>query len=142
MAKTSAYSMAQVNAVIDGLAVIGLWDGDDAIVVTEGSNIGTGIVGAAGDSIFSQSADKSATIVIKLMHTSPTHRQLLQRLAAQRAGRLVGFPFNMIDKISNEGGTADQCFISVAPVDQKGKNAAQREWTLWTGDYERNITNA
>jgi hypothetical protein len=47
----------------------------------------------------------------------------------------------MIDKTSNEGGTSDQCFIQQAPVDQKGKAAAVREWILWTGDWERNITN-
>jgi hypothetical protein len=40
MAKTSAYSMLNVTATCDGLAVRGLFDGDDAIVVTQGADVG------------------------------------------------------------------------------------------------------
>lgn len=141
MAKSAAYSMINVSAVLDGLAVIGLWDGDDAVVVTPGVDIGTLLVGADGSSIFSQSADKSARISLKLQHTSATHRQLMQKLAQQRAGRLIGFTLDVKDIGSGEGGTTDQAFIATAPADSKGKNAVVREWVLVTGDWEPLIPN-
>lgn len=141
MAKTSAYSMLNVSATLDGLPVRGLFDGDDAVVVNQGADVGTMLIGADGSSLFSQSADHSAQISIKLQHTSPTHRQLIQKWKQQRAGRLIGFPFDVIDTGSNEGGTADKCFIMQAPSDSKGKNAVVREWVLVTGDWTPNVTN-
>ena len=141
MAQTSAYSMLNVTATLDGVAVRGLFDGDDAITVTQGADVGTMLVGADGSSLFSQTADRSAQIMIKLQHTSPTHRQLIQRWKQQRAGRLTGFPFDLIEKDSGEGGTADKCFIMKAPADSKGKNAVVREWVLVTGDWTPNVTN-
>ena len=142
MAQTTAYSMLNVAATLDGVAVRGLFDGDDAIMVTQGADVGTMLVGADGSSLFSQTADRSAQISVKLQHTSPTHRQLIQRWKQQRAGRLTGFPFDLIERDSGECGTADRCFIMQAPVDSKGKNAVVREWVLVTGDWTPNVTNA
>lgn len=136
-----AYSMLNVAATLDGRRVIGLMDGDDAIVTSPGVDVGTMLVGADGSWLFSQTADKSATIVLKLKPNSPTHRQLLEKWAAQRAGRLVGFPFDIIDSASNEGGNGVDCFIQKAPEDAKGTNATVREWTLVTGDWTPSITN-
>jgi hypothetical protein len=133
--------MLNVTATCDGLAVRGLFDGDDAIVVTQGADVGTMLVGADGSSLFSQTADRSAQISVKLQHTSATHRQLLQKWKQQRAGRLIGFPFDIIEKDSGEGGTADKCFVMQAPADSKGKNAVVREWVLVTGDWTPNVTN-
>jgi hypothetical protein len=106
-----------------------------------GPNVGTMLVGADGSSLFSQTADRSAQISVKLQHTSATHRQLLQKWKQQRAGRLIGFPFDIIEKDSGEGGTADKCFVMQAPADSKGKNAVVREWVLVTGDWTPNVTN-
>lgn len=139
--KTSSYSMLNVAATLDGLQVQGFWDGDDAITVTEGADVGTGLVGADGSSIFSQSADNSARISLKLQHTSPTHRQLMQKWAQQRAGRSIGFPFAVKETGSGGGGVTDQAFIAVAPVHNEGKNASVREWVLWTGDWRPEIPN-
>lgn len=142
MPKSSTYSMLNVVATLDGQRIIGFWDGDDAITVTPGADIGTGLVGADGSSIFSQSANKSASISLKLQPTSAAHRLLSQKLALQRAGgKIVGFPFDVLELQSGEGGTAEQCFIQGAPEDSKGVNATVRDWTLWTGDWEPAIPN-
>lgn len=143
MAKTSAYSMINVSATLDRRDVKGLWDGDDAIVVTQGSDVSTGLVGADGSSIVSISADQSAQISIKLQHTSPTHRFLHQKLKQMRAkgANATLFSFSFKDKVSGEGGTADKCTIMTAPEDSKGKTAVVREWVLWTGDWNPEIPN-
>lgn len=144
MAKSSAYSIKNVAATLDGQRVVGLWDGDDAVVITPLTDVGTMLVGADGSSIFSQSANNGATITLRLQHTSPTHRNLMQKLQRQRADgvRVSGFPFVLIDVDSNEGGSTDQCFIQTAPNDEKGVNAAAREWVLVTGDWKPEIPAA
>ncbi|MGZ2501740.1 DUF3277 family protein [Rhizobium leguminosarum] len=143
MTTTSAYSFINVSATVDGQQVQGTWDGDDALIVTQGADAGTGIVGADGSGIFSISADKSASISIKLMHTSPTHRLLSQKLKRQQAlgGMASAFPFSFIDASSGEGGSADKCFIRTRPTDSKGKAAVVREWVLWTADWNAEIPN-
>lgn len=143
MPTSSAYSMVNVSATIDGRQVLGMWDGDDAIVVTPGAEIGSMLIGADGSSLFSQSADRSAQISVKLMHTSPSHRQLMQKLKRQQqlGAQNAAFPFSFIDTASGEGGSADKCFIMAAPADSKGKNATVREWVLVTGEWNPEIPN-
>ena len=141
MPKTTSYSALNLVATLDGLSVIGLFDGDNAIQVDQNVDVGTGLVGVQGDSIFSQTADRSATVTLRLMHTSPTHRQLIQKWKAQRAGRLTPFPFDHLDTGSNEGGAGDEFYVMRAPSDTKGQNATVREWVLWCGDYTPNVPN-
>lgn len=141
MAKTASYSALNVSASIDGVQIIGLFDGDNAIQVERNADVGTGLVGIQGDAIFSQSADNSAMVTLRLMHTSATHRQLLQKLEAQKSGVLRPFPFTFTDTDSNEGGTGDEFFVQKSPSVTKGSNATVREWQLWTGDWKPNITN-
>lgn len=143
MAKTSAYSMINVSATLDRRDVKGLWDGDDAIVVTMNSDVGEILVGADGSSIFSISADQSAEISIKLQHTSPTHKFLSQKLkqTRNRGANVNPFSFSIKDRVSGEGGTGDKCYIMTAPEDSKGKNATVREWVIVTGDWNPEIPN-
>lgn len=143
MANSTAYSYLNVAATVDGQIVQGLWEGDDAIIVTFASDMGTGLIGADGSGIFSVAANKSVTISIKLQHTSPTHRLLHQKLKRQQAlgGAASAFPFVVMDSASGEGGVADRCYIQTAPADSKGVNAAVREWILWSGEFIPEVPN-
>jgi len=132
--QVNAYSMLNVAATLDGVSVRGFMDGDNVVEVAPGADAGSMMIGAAGDGLFSGSADRSATITLRLQHTSPTHRQLIQKWKAQRAGRFVGFPFDVIDTGSGCGDSADRCFIQRAPTESKGANATVREWVLVTAD--------
>lgn len=139
--KSSAYSMKNVAITLDGQAVLGLWDGDDAVQIAPLTDIGTMMVGADGSSLFSQSANEGATITIRLQHTSPAHRLLHQKWARQRARgvRVTGFPISIIDVDSGEGGVTDQAFIQTGPTDAKGVNAGPREWVLVTGQWRPEV---
>lgn len=141
MGKISTYSALNLMAVLDGVGVQGLADGDNSIQVDQNVDAGTGLVGVQGDAIFSQTADRAASVTLRLQHTSDTHRQLVQKWKQQRAGRLIGFPFDHMDTDSNEGGAGDKFFIMRAPVDTKGMNATVREWVIWTGDYTPHVPN-
>lgn len=133
MPKTSVHAAKALNVTVDGQKVTGFADGDDTLTVERGADIGEMIVGALGDSIFSQSADSSARITLKLLQTSATHRLLTQRLKRQERGIPQGFTFTFKDRINGEGGQG-RVFIMTAPSIQKGKNATVREWVLVTGD--------
>lgn len=142
MPKSSSYTAINLAASLGGVPVSGLFDGDNAIQVDQSVDAGVGLVGVQGDSIFSQTADRSAAVTLRLMHTSSTHRQLLQKWHAQQAGILIPFTFDHMDTASKEGGAGDEFYVQRAPVDAKGMNAVVREWVIWTGDYKSNITDA
>lgn len=138
MATTTLFSMLNCVAVLDGVTVRGFYDGDDAVAITFRNDVGGMIVGADGYALFSQIPDRSVTISLKLMHTSPTHTQLHRIYKTFLGGVRSGFPFTVNDAISNEGGSTDAAFIMTMPVDQKGKNPAVREWVLVAGIWEPN----
>lgn len=132
----NAYSMLNVVATLDGRRVVGLMDGDNAIQVAPGADVGSLLVGADGTGLFSQSADKSAMITLRLKPNSPTHKQLTDKWKAQRGGRLKAFPFDLVDGGSNEGGTAPECYVQKAPEQTMGTNATVREWVLVTPNWK------
>lgn len=143
MALTSAYGFVNTANTVDGQIIQGLWDGDDAISIAPIADKGTMLIGADGSALFSVSANRGATITLRLQHTSPTHRLLQQKLKRQQAlaSPAVAFPVTAYDTSSGEGGTADKCFIQTAPTDTKGANATVREWVLVTGEFNAEIPN-
>lgn len=138
---SSAYSMLNVVATLDGRRVIGHADGDNALQVSPGADAGTMMVGADGTTLFSGSADQSATITVRLKANSPTHRQLTQKYKAQKGGRIVAFPFDFIERMIGEGGSAAECFIQKAPDLSLGTAATVREWVLITGNFIARVPN-
>lgn len=144
MSLTSSYGFVNTSNMVDGQLIQGIWDGDDAISISPLADKGTMLIGADGSAMFSVSANKGATITLRLMHTSPTHRLLMQKLKRQQAlaSPATAFPVTAYDTSSGEGGTADKCFIMTAPTDTKGTNATVREWTLVTGEFVPEIPNA
>jgi hypothetical protein len=140
---TTAYGFVNTSNMVDGQLIQGLWDGDDAISIAPLADKGTMMIGADGSALFSVSANKGATITLRLMHTSPTHRLLMQKLKRQQAlaSPVAAFPVTAYDTSSGEGGTADKCFIQSSPTDTKGINATVREWVLVTGEFVAEIPN-
>ena len=139
MARTTTYAFQNVQATLNGLKIDGFADGDDAVMVERGVARGTGQVGADGTAIWSQTSNRSATITFRLWSNSITHKRLMDLFNQQENGQLgTGFPFDVVDTGTNEGGTADQCYIETAPAPHFGEKAVAREWVLWTGEWQDN----
>lgn len=139
----SSYSMKNVAGTIDGQPLGCLWDGDDAVTIAPLADAGTMMIGANGCGLFSQTSNEGATITLKLMHTSTTHRLLSQKWARQKATgiRVSGFSATFADIDSGEGGSADDVYIQKAPTTQYGVNASVREWVLVTDKWVPSIPN-
>lgn len=135
----TAYSSENAVAVLDGQEVVGLADGDEAIAIAQLTESGSLMVGAKGDSIFSASANRGATITLRLQPTSPTHRLLVEKRRMQDEGDLRGFSFSVINTNTNEGGAANSCFVQKSADHREGEKASNREWVLVTGEWSFNI---
>lgn len=134
--RITVYSMLGVSATVDGLPVVGMFDGDDAIIVETREDEGDWLIGADGSALFSQTADTSAQITLKLQHTSPTHKQLLGKQAQQRSGSLIPFSFDVVDTNGGEGSHSGTCLIMKAPQQSYGENATVREWVLASATWQ------
>lgn len=141
MTQHTAYSFEDVAATINGRAVIGLFEGDNAIELAPGADRSSIMVGASGDSIISRSTDRSKVITVRLQHTSPTHSELARIDAQIRSGGTVFFPMAVTDTGSGEGGSAQKVTIRSAPTKSMGQNATVREWVLHTGEWIDRIPN-
>lgn len=144
MTDTSAYGIVNTSNTVDGQQIQGLWDGDDAIKIASMADRGKMMIGADGSALFSVSANRGATITLRLQHTSPTHRLLMEKEKRQKAlaSSKAAFPVTAFDTGSGEGGTADKCFIQTSPPHTTGENATVREWVLVTGELVPEIPDA
>ena len=136
MTKHTTYSLADWTGTLDGLQVQGLADGDDAIMVSYNSEAGSRQVGVSGDTVFSQSMDRSATITLKLLVSSSTHRRLSQKIAMKQSGvKVPAFPFSCKNSGTGEGGSATSCNITGVPDLTEGATAGTRTWVLSAGEW-------
>ena len=136
MTDHTTYSVADWTGTLDGLKVQGLADGDDAVMVSRDGEAGSRQVGVSGDSVFSQSMSRAATITLKLLVHSPTHRRLMQKYGVQQSGAKVpAFPFSCKNLGTGEGGSSTSCSIVGVPDLTEGATAGTRTWTLSAGEW-------
>jgi hypothetical protein len=143
-ARATAYSFKNVVASLDGQRIVGGWDGDNTFEVAPVEDAGALLMGAGGDSLYSVFAGNAVVVTLRLMHTSPAHELLLQKLAEIKAEspRMDGFALSIKDIRSNDGGSASRCYIQGRPTNGYGKNASVREWKLIAGDWVDNVTTS
>ena len=129
---TGLYSFLKVAFTIDGSKVTGFAEGDDAIMIEPTTELSKPMVGADGGSVVSVTVDRSATITIKLLPTSPFNAYLrakaeLLRNLASNGVFAVGF----LDMTSGETGGCTSASVSVLPVISRGANASELEWKIF-----------
>lgn len=132
------YSIANISLSIDGARVVGLAEGDDAIVITPTSDVGKPIVGADGSSLVAISADQSATMAIKLLYTSPFSAYLRNKVARMRAGGVTGitFPVGFTDATNGESGGAVDAVVTKSPPVTRGAAPTEQTWEIFLPVWE------
>ena len=121
---TLPYDPNKVTVTVDGRVIVGLAEGD-AIMVAPNTDSGQIMVGMQGSAVFSRSADRSATITLRLQHNSASHRFLVAKHKA-RSDR--SFAIVIRDTVSGEGGVGAACWFLDQPDQTFGAAATTREW--------------
>lgn len=137
--KSYVYSFENVQATVNGLAVNGFWEGDDAISIAPNSDNATPLVGADGDATVSYTADDSVNITLRLKPDSPMNATLENYFRRARAGGFgAGFPIAVRNTGNGEGGAAPEAHVIQAPERQLGVNATVREWVIFANAWSWN----
>jgi DNA-binding beta-propeller fold protein YncE len=110
----------------------GFSDGDDVIMISRREDNVTDKVGADGEMVVSISADKSGTIKIKLLQTSPTNKFLSRVHALQGAGPPTYFPLSALFQDANRQdiGTGLFGYVKKLPEINRGKGPNEHEWEM------------
>lgn len=132
------YSYRNVVVTIDGRPVIGVWEGDDAVVVERPNDLGTAMTGADGTSIVSITADQTATVTLKLQANSAMNQYFEQRVKATRMGSPRLLAIAIVDTTSGEGGGCSSAIITQEPSKSYGATATEREWVIFCNCWQEN----
>jgi len=134
----TTFAFANVNLLIDGKPVKGLWEGDDVISITQNSPDGTPTVGVDGDAVVSRPSDSSVNIVLKASPNGRLHQVLQNKKKAIDANRISDFTISITDVGNGEGGSSVEATIIGAPDVAYGANASEREWTVFANGWDTN----
>ena len=142
----STYSFLEVNAAIVGPGgAINLGQGaaasEEGITVEPANDINNLMVGADGTPMHSLSADKSGTITVRLLKTSPVNKKLSALYALQTAAPSTHGQ-NTITVNTTQGGdviTCQQCAFQRAPSLTYAKDGGTNEWVFTAGIIDRTL---
>lgn len=127
------YNFMNTALTIDGVVVQGYAEGDDAVTIEAFKEIGTPVVGADGASMMAVSASQAATVIVKLLASSPMNKWLRNRVARMRSGALTGvtFALGFTDLSLGESGGCTTAMIQAEPSTQRGEKAGDMEWKFF-----------
>lgn len=118
--------------VIGGVEITGWAEGDDVISVKRLADSASHKVGAGGDMMVAQSADRSAEITFKLQQTSSSNAYMQGLLDMQEAGPYTFAPIPVLfqDTWRNDIAEASAGYIKRESDLQRGTGGNTQEWTF------------
>ena len=137
-APLTIHDFKNIVLTIDGRQVIGLWEGDDAVMVERQTDLGTPLTGADGASVVSITADQSANVTIKLMPNSAMNSYLEQAVKRMRMGSQRLLTIGLRDTSTGEGGGCSSAVVIKEPSKSYGGNATEREWVIFCNCWQEN----
>ncbi|HIU85201.1 MAG TPA: DUF3277 family protein [Candidatus Aphodousia gallistercoris] len=139
---SNTYSFQNVSATLTGTGVInfgyGAGNAKEGISVSYNEDINTMYVGADGEVMHSLKANKSGTVTIRLMRTSPINAQLqlmynAQTLSSSLHGNNV---ITIRDKGNNEICVCRSCAFKKAADRNYSEDGQIQEWTFDAGKID------
>ncbi len=126
------YSFKNVNAVYGISEIQGFAEGDDVVNIDFNTDQFTMVVGAKGDATRTQTNDNSALIVIKVLQTSPSYKELLTQYNLDRETGANVLPLVVVNKDTGELFVGNNAWIVKPPQLIRGQNANAVEFTFAT----------
>lgn len=136
--QVTAYSAQNVTVTFLGKVISGFSDGDDAIMVERNKPTMTQTIGIQGDGVYTQTADKSGVVTLKLLQGCEENTFLSAKLQAAETGTIASGELIITEVGNNAQVTARKCVIEGMPKFQRGEGQTAVEWKFLSTDI--NIT--
>jgi len=135
MGEFKSYSFSNVNVIFGVLELQEFAEGDDVVTATPDKEQFSDMAGAKGDVTRSQTNDNRATIVIKLLQTSSSNKDLTLLYTADRATGAGVFPLVIQDKEAGETFICKNAWVQKYPDVKRGQAPNVMEWTFRTDSF-------
>lgn len=128
------YNLAQVLITVNGLPLEGFGE-SDAVTFAPNSPIYESAVGADGEVTRSATNDRSGTLTFTLMSTSLSNDLFSTfMILSKTVGVGDTFPIYIKDLNSNDTLIASKCYIQDEAEMSFGRDASEREWTIYAAN--------
>jgi hypothetical protein len=124
------YSFTNVNVIFGILEIQGYAEGDDVVNINFDTEQFTDVAGAKGDVTRTQTNDNRATVVVKLLQTSQSYKELMALYNIDRETGANVQPLTVINKETGETFVGNNCWINKNPDVIRGQNANSVEFTF------------
>lgn len=136
MSQVSAYSAQNVNVSFLGKIISGFAEGDDAIMVERNKPTLSQSIGIQGDGVYTQTADKSGVITLKLLQGCEENTFLSGKIAASEIGAITSGELIITETGNDARVTARKCVIEGMPKFQRGEGHTSVEWRFLSTDID------
>lgn len=130
------YSFLSLVVLVNGIEIDGFADGDDAIQVERRVDTGTDRMGADGQMFYTQSADKSGEITLRLLPGSDSNKYLSDLCKEQESGIFAPISVLIQDTFRQDRGSAGACYLKKQATLTRGAGAANNEWVIVAENLE------
>ena len=124
------YSFLDTLLLVNGIETGGYDEGDDVINLDRINDSASHKIGTDGEMTVSISADRSGTVVFRLMQSSTSNLFLSGLIAAQENGAFVPIFVQFKDTRGGDLGSGTQGYITKPAAMVRGTGANAQEWTI------------
>lgn len=126
----AAYSLSHHVLTVNGRMMENFAEGDDVIQVAEREDKITDKTGADGNVMPEISANDSAEITLKFLHTAPENDYLEDLLSQFVEGYITGVSVTIYNSRTGRGEVATTGYITKKAERSRGTKAGDREWKI------------
>ncbi len=130
------YSFLDLTLLINGVSITGFDEGDDVIILDRTVNSANHKIGTDGEMSTSISADRSGSVVFKLMQTSSSNLYLSGLIGIQETGNGATVSVMFKDTRGRDLGVGTQGYIPKPAKMTRGTNVNNQEWMIVVENLE------
>lgn len=124
------YSFLNTTLLVQGIEISGFDEGDDTIALARTKDSAAHKTGTDGEMTVSISADRTGTVVFRLMQSADSNSFLSGLISSQENGVFIPIFVQFKDTRGGDLGSGTQGYIN-KPADMvRGENANAQEWTI------------
>jgi hypothetical protein len=124
------YSFLDTIFLVNGVEISGYDEGDDVISLDRLNDSASHKIGTDGEMTVGLSADRSGTIVFRLMQTSDSNSYMSGLITAQENGIFVPIFAQFKDTRGNDLGSGTQGYIPKPAGMTRGTAPGNQEWSI------------
>jgi hypothetical protein len=130
------YSFTDEVILVNGVPLTAFADGDDVIQGDRSEDAFTDVVGADGEMLVTQNANRSGFIVLRLLEGGASNAYLNGLFALQEKGTFAAVIITIVNKTSGNSIIGTKGYITKPAPVTKGVNAGALEWRIRVQDYD------